>query len=223
MRKRDSRMGRAGDIFRQGTNQSGVVSLMPPRSLFPPRKRCLLRGSTIFALTTGTIGQAVARELVLNGLAPFDITGSTGNPYLYTFLQNMYGKYRVDRCRYTLRYYDTTADGVVVGAQLRGPTPAGLYIQNLQQRPGNVTMDMSNTGEQSVLIKCDTDCAAAFGQTKAIYHANYGAAINANPGAGSPDYSLTLWAYVISPVGTATTVYCNVTMEWEVDLFDLLV
>jgi hypothetical protein len=223
MRKRDSRVGRPGDLFRQGVGQSGVVSLMPPRSLFSPRKRCLLRGSTIFSLAAPNTGAAVARTMILNGLSNFDVTGATGTPYLYTFLSNMYGKYRVDRCRYTLRFYDTTADGLVVGAQLRGSTPVGSFVQQLQQRPGNVTMAMSNTGEQSVVIKCDTDCAAAFGQTKAIYHANYGAAINANPGAGSSDYSLTLYAYALSPVGTATTVYCNVTMEWEVDLFDLLV
>jgi hypothetical protein len=218
-----SRRGAAGDLFRQGVNNTGVVSLMPPRSLFPPRKRCLLRGSTIFALTAPNTGAAVERIIGLNAFANFDITGATGNPAYYTFLTNLYGKYRVDRCRYTIKFYDTTADGVVVGAQLRGVTTAGLFAQSLQQRPGNVTMQLSNTGEQSAVFRCDTDCAAAFGQTKDIYRANYGAAINANPGAGSSDYTLFLRLFACSPVGTSTTVYCLVTLEWDTDLFDLLV
>jgi hypothetical protein len=138
-------------------------------------------------------------------------------------LNTLYNKYRVDRARYTVRFVDTTNDGLLVGLQLRGANCAGSSGATLCQRPGNETRNMSNTGEQTVVFQCATDCAKAFGQTKAIYHANYGAVVSSNPGGSSPDFTLVLHAWMISIVSAVSTCTVIVEIDYDCDFFDVQV
>jgi hypothetical protein len=183
----------------------------------------VLKASAAYNLTTTSTNSAVENTFALNGLFNVDLTHSSTTPFMWSVINTLYNKYRVDRARYTIRFYDTTADGCVVGAQLRGATTAGVGITALGNRPGNVVHTMSNTGQQEVVIHAATDCAQAFGQTKAIYHANYGAVVSSNPGGSSPDYTLVLHLFLASAVTAAVTVQYQLDIEYDVDLFDVQV
>jgi hypothetical protein len=171
-------------------------------------------------LTTAATNSAVEYLVALNGLFNVDITGGAVTPYMWSVINTLYNKYRVDACRYTIRFLDTTQDGIQVGAQLRGASCTGQTIPHLSQRPGNVMHAMSNTGEQSVVIRAATDCAEAFGQTHPIYRANYGAVVSSNPGGSSPDFTLILHIFMAANSVAVSSVLFTVDLEFDVDLFD---
>jgi hypothetical protein len=158
----------------------------------------------------------------LNALFNVDITGALGTPFFWATIPGIWNKYRVDRARFMVRFWDPSADGVMCGVQLRGPSVSGATFNTVSTRPGNLVNEISNTGEQSATFRGDIDLARAFGQTKAIYHANYGALVSANPGLSSPDYTCMLRLFAATTAGAGTTISWTITIEFDVDLFDML-
>lgn len=160
--------------------------------------------------------------LALNGLANMSVTTASGTPFQWATIAGLYGKYRVDRCRFTAKFFDPSVDGVTVGAQLRGVTVGGANLATVSQRPGNVVANLANTGDQSFTLRGDCDCAKSFGQTKEIYRANYGAVVASNPGASSNDFTLLLRCFALCPyAGVTGNVSCIVELEYDTDLFDV--
>lgn len=205
----------------QGNQESTVQTLMPRSFIFPPRRQVVLKGGYQTQLSLPNTGLIVEHVMALNGLYNMSITNAGGQPYVWTTISGLYGKYRVDRCRAVIKFTDPTADGVLVGLQLRGPAVVGNTPTNVIGRPGNVATAMSNTGDQVVTYPIDVDMAKAFGQTKAIYHANYGADVTANPGASSFDFTCFLRVWGANPANTVSTVTVEMQFEFDVDLFDL--
>jgi hypothetical protein len=120
-------------------------------------------------------------------------------------------------------FFDTTADGLVVGLQLRGPSQSGALLKNVADRPGNAVQSMSNTGQQSCVFRVSQQMHQAMGQDLSFYRANCSAQMGASPSGTTPaDFACYIQIFAGSNTSTATTVQYNILVEQDVELFDVL-
>jgi len=224
---RNSSSSASSDFFNPvGERVLKVANLIPRNQLFPPSKRTTLRYAVATNITTPASSLAAGVDLALNGLFAIDITASAGQPYQWSTIANLWNQYCVYKTRVKATFatdtVSTTLEQLVVGAQLRGPTPVGLAYTAIAARPGSVSTTLANTGESRVVIPLEVYVPDAFGRSLDVYKSDYGSGVGANPGAGSTDYTCVLHLWAANPNGTAVTIDLFVEMEFEVELFDQL-
>jgi hypothetical protein len=193
--------------------------MMPRNNLFPPRRVCTMHFGESLTLSAPDTNLCTSRAFALNGIAVCDLTSASGTPYDYARAAVIYNRYFVRRARFSIKVFDPDVEGILTGVQLRGPTPTGLSIGAVLNRPGTASHAISNTGDQFIYYKGEIDCAQAMGLTQALYQASSSPLIGANP--GSSDFTTILYAWFASTVGsTAIQIKVDVDIQYDVVLFD---
>jgi hypothetical protein len=223
-RRRGRKPRQDQSFFADANEVSTVSTLMPPNALWPMTKHVKLvfgQSSTLAGPNTNVAGGIVYN---LNGPFNCNFTTSSGTPFQWAAVAAAYNKYLVVKAKFQVRFYDPDVDGAVVGVQLRGPTVIGATASVLRLRPGNMNQEMANTGEQSLTMRGDVDCARAMGEISSVYRANYGALVTATPGGGSADFSCFLQVFCVSTIGgTATNLKLDVKIEYDIHFKDLVI
>lgn len=117
-----------------------------------------------------------------------DLTGgSNRQPYARDTMATLYSYYQTYYAVAEVEFYDTTADGCVVGYQVQGDSINNLAIAQIDERPWAKCTSMSNSGEQKKKFIIKIPMHTALGVLKSQYKNDtnqYGAAYNANPTQG---------------------------------------
>jgi hypothetical protein len=185
-----------------------------------------LRYGAQYAFTAPNTNLAAERQFALNGLNVIDVSGTAGQPFQWTAISAAYNRYLVDRVTVVAEFYDTSADGLFVGAQVRGPSTSGASAQTLELREGNWTRTISNTGEQKSVLTMDLELHKVYGLTKAQYLADFTTIMGTNPGGtstGTNDLTAYLRIFAVSGVaGAITTFNLKISFLFHVQLSDLI-
>jgi len=229
-RTKKARRGRKGVtnsfLTPLGSEILRVANLIPKNQVFPPHRKTVLQYAENFALTMPNTGLAASQVYALNGLSAIDVTNTTGTPYEWSKITPLWNQYCVLRCKGIITFLTqtvaSTQESLFCGIQLRGPNPAGLTYSAVVSRPGSKSLVLTNNGEGRVVIPFDLYIPDAFGRSLEVYRADYGAAVSAQPGAGSPDYTCLLSVWAIDANSTSLVVAGTAQFEFEVELFDQL-
>lgn len=162
----------------------GMRSLDP----FPQRKYAkmvMVQNNLITAPSTNLSYEWIYR---INSTYEPDLTGaSLRQPYARDTMVSLYTFYQVMSARIEVEYYDTSADGLMVGYQVQGDSISGLSVSAIDERPWAKCESMSNTGEQKKKFIINVPMHTALGLLKSQYVNDtnqYGAVYNANPTQG---------------------------------------
>jgi len=194
------------------------------RQVFDDERNCIAHYGSSVVMVAPATNLTISQVYSLNGLFQIDQTAAAGTPWQWAAITAVYNKYVVMRARYIVTFYDPTGEGAIVGVQIHGPGVAGLTAAQVLLRPKSGAKQICTSGEQQAIFKGNIDLPLLYGESRATYRANYGALVTANPGAGSPNYTLPLQLYALSTVGGATnTVKVTALFEFETIFFDMVI
>lgn len=193
---------------------------------FPPRREYQLtyfQKERFFSSASVTDVFGAESIFSLNSLFDPDI-GSIGHqPYGYDQLTLLYHRYKVNKVKIDVTYYNPSVDGMVCGAMLTAnnstTTLAGQSITQATELPFVVTRTLNNTGIQRTKISQTISIAEMVGVTRQQFDAN----INAFTGNTAGPAVLTqpkLRIAIANTDGTSTVVNVDVKITYFATFWD---
>lgn len=174
----------------------------------------------LLQLTTSAISDTSAEwDFRLNSIFDPDFTGGGHQPKYHDTFQTLYRRYVVHNVDIELEFYDTSADGLLVGAAFGHPSVTGLTVGDLAERSLMQLATMSNSGEQRVVMRYRIAVNELFGLSRAQYLGStdtYGATFGSNPTENT--YLRVVYTH---PASTNVTVKCLVRLCYDVQVSEL--
>ncbi len=191
-----------------------------PKMPFPNTRRVTMQYAQLLQLVTdATPDYSTEWDFRLNSIFDPDFTGTGHQPKYHDTFATLYQKYLVHNVDITLEFYDTSADGIIVGGGFGFSAFSALTAGDLAERSNIQLATMSNSGEQRVVLRYRISPAEALGLTRAQYLNSadtYGATFGSNPTTVS--YLRVVYSH---PVSSSVSVKCLVRMAFDVQVSEL--
>lgn len=193
------RRGNGDPSGTRGFSNSGAFSIFNSGSAFrqynpfPTRKQCTLRyveAGVVNALTCGTAGVGGTEHTYpLGSLFDPNLSLTGHQPYFFDQIAAVYQHYRVNKVTITIRAYDPSTPGTILGWQVDSwnggaGTIAGVSPQTLLERPQTGRLQPNTTYDREETTIPRMSIARLEGLTESEYRANvedYSALVTASP------------------------------------------